>query len=365
VLVDYGATTRTPRNVGDGMQNTTIASCWGDSSSDDDACYLEMTRRSATYLVWRVSRGALDSSNRDTLIAGQATPVTPGEVQDFDWDLQPYDHTFPAGHRIGVLLTTRLSPLYSLDGTPSVTVTVDATTSRILLPVVGGLPAAAAAEGLGEVDPVNLAFDLGGHGSAMAAQSVAYGHAPVLPVAPVESGWVFRGWYTDATFSTAYDFGTALFADATAYARWEALADAVATLEIVPSSTSVDQGDTITFVVNGFDDTGAPLGDVTAFATVESSITSDLITNDPATGGTITFVHASPHLITASLGTAVITVSVWVEPAAVVVPAADGALGATGADVPLPLLVGGALLLLFGAALTVTAVLRRRKDAGI
>ena len=364
VLVDYGTTTRTSRGS-DGMQNTTVTTCWGDASVDDDACYLEKERNTTTTDRWRVSRGGLDSSNRDSLLAGQATPVTPGQLEDFDWDLLPYDHTFPVGHRIGVLLTTRLSSLYNNDGTPSVTVTVDATTSRILLPIVGGLPAAAAAEGLGEVDPVNLAFDLGGHGSAIAAQSVAYGHAPVLPAAPVEPGWVFRGWYTDATFATTYDFGATLYADATAYARWEALADAVETLEIVPSSTSVDQGDTITFVVNGFDDTGAPLGDVTSFATVESSITSDEITNDPVTGGTITFVHASPHLITASLGTAVITVSVWVEPAAIVVPAADGALGATGAEVPMPLLAGGALLLLLGAALTIAAMLRRRKDAGV
>jgi X-Pro dipeptidyl-peptidase len=365
VLADYGTATLTPRVPGDGMQNTATTTCWGESSTDDDACYVEMVRRSDTVEQWRVSRGGLDSSNRDSLVEGEASPVTPGQLDDFDWDLEPYDHTFPAGHRVGVLVTTNLSPNYTRDSTPSVTVTVDTTTSRILLPIVGGLPAAAAAEGLGAPAPVNLAFDLGGHGAVIAPQSVAYGHAPTTPVAPVESGWVFRGWYADAAFSTAYDFGTALFDDATAYARWEDLTDAVETLKIVPSSTSVDQGDTITFVVNGFDDTGAPLGDVTSFATVESSITSDEITNDPVTGGTITFVHASPHLITASLGTAVITVSVWVEPAAVVVPAADGALGATGAEVPLPLLAGGALLLLLGAALTIAAVLRRRKDAGV
>jgi X-Pro dipeptidyl-peptidase len=358
VLVDYGTATRTPRVPGDGMQNTTTTTCWGEASDDDDACYVEMVRRSDTVQQWRVSRGALDSSNRDSLVEGDADPVVPGELEDFDWDLEPYDHTFPAGHRIGVLVTTRLSPNYILDGTPNVTVTVtvDTTTSRILLPVVGGLPAAAAAEGLGAPDPVDLAFDLGGHGAAIAPQSVAYGHAPTAPPAPVESGWVFRGWYADPAFTAAYDFDAALFADATAHARWEQLADAVATLEIVPSSTSVDQGDTITVVVNGFDGTGAPLGDVTAFATLESSVDSDVIAGDE-----ITFVHASPHLITARLGVAEVSVSVWVEPAAVVVPAADPELGGTGFDLPLPVLAGAALLVLLGAALLATRLARRRR----
>lgn len=353
-LVDYGPATRTPRSD-EGMQHTTTTTCWGESSADDDACYRERTRRSVTVEQWRVSRGGLDSSNRHSLT--EASPVTPGELEDFAWNLVPTDHVFPAGHRIGVLVTTRMSP-YHLDGTANVTVTVDTTTSRILLPIVGGLAAAAAADGLGAPGPVTLDFALGGHGAAIAPQPVAYGTAPSTPVAPIEAGWVFRGWYADPALSLPYDFGTALLADATAYARWESVADAADTLEIVPSSMSVDQGDTITLVVTGFDQTGAPLGDVTAFASLESSVASDVIAGDR-----ITFVHASPHLITARLGAATATVSVWVEPAALA-PTAGGALGATGAQVPVPLLTGAAALVLIGAMLVLAVVLRRRGGPG-
>ncbi|PJJ65189.1 CocE/NonD family hydrolase [Compostimonas suwonensis] len=308
ILVDYGTTVRTPRSPGDGVVNTEQSSCWGEASENDDACYLEVERRSAETSFWRVTRGVLDSSNRESLIDGQATPVVPGQKYGFSWPLEPYDQVFPAGHRIGVVVATNLRGFVA--GTPATTLTVDTTVSKIVLPVVGGLQAAADSAGLGVPAPVTLGFDLGGHGEAIPEQTVAYGETAVEPSAPTADELFFQGWFADAEHTVAFDFTAPLTANATAYASWATAAELAASLEIEASETSVDQGDSITVAVTAFDAAGSPLGDVTDEVTLTSSVESDVIEGD-----TITFVHASPHLITATLGGASETLSIWVEPA--------------------------------------------------
>jgi len=48
-LVDYGGgVLRVPRTVGDGVQNLTTRSCWGDSTATDSACYLDVIERTTT-----------------------------------------------------------------------------------------------------------------------------------------------------------------------------------------------------------------------------------------------------------------------------------------------------------------------------
>ena len=353
MLVDYGTAARTPRGSGDGVQNTANRSCWGAQSQYDNACYLEVERRTATADFWRASRGVLDSSNRDTLVDGQATPVTPGQKYDFEWPLEPYDQVFPAGHRIGVVVTTNLSGFVA--GTPSATVTVDAKQSSITLPVVGGLAAAAAAEGLGAPAPSTLSFDLGGQGTAIEPQTVAYGSAPVEPAEPTDDDRIFAGWFADAGFTVPFDFAAPLAADATVYARWFTVAQATTTVEVTASDTTVDQGDTVTLTAEGFDADGASLGDVTDLATFTSSVATDVIA-----GNTVTFPTASPHTLTATVGTATGSVLIEVTPAAVptpdpTAPPVDG--GATPAP-PVtgdpagqpPVLIGGSGLPVTGAA---------------
>lgn len=220
LLIDYSTATRTPRSPGDGVVNTEVRSCWGAESPFDNACYLEMQRRSAESPFWRVSRGVLDSSNRDTLVDGQATPVVPGQTYDFDWKMEPYDHVFKAGTRIGVVLTTNLSGYTA--GSPNAVVTLNAATSSIELPIVGGLQAAIAAGGLGVPAPSTLSFDLGGVPTApIEPQSVAHGSAPVTPAVPTSIAGTFAGWFTDATYATPFDFAAPLTADATAFAKWD------------------------------------------------------------------------------------------------------------------------------------------------
>ena len=84
LVVDYSATpfTMVSRN-GDGITQTTNRTCWGAASDGtpcnigetctappetvDNACYREVAKRTQDVTQWRVTRGGLDSSNRDSL----------------------------------------------------------------------------------------------------------------------------------------------------------------------------------------------------------------------------------------------------------------------------------------------------------
>lgn len=67
-----------------------------------------------------------------------------------------------------------------------------------------------------------VSFNMNGHGTQVPYQTVADGNKATEPVAPTASGYTFKGWYTDSTFQTAFDFGTAIHADTTLYAKWVA-----------------------------------------------------------------------------------------------------------------------------------------------
>ena len=145
LLVDYG-----PGHAGDAQRR-------GDREHDDeqllgrvsgapdyDACYLEVSKPTTDVTQWRVTRGILDSSNRFGL--DSATPLTPGAPGGVRLAARPQDHVFPAGHRIGVVLVANYGGL-GIAQTTGATVTLDATVSRISLPIVGGYHGAARSRG--------------------------------------------------------------------------------------------------------------------------------------------------------------------------------------------------------------------------
>jgi X-Pro dipeptidyl-peptidase len=152
LLVDYGPYSRVGRGGSDGVSNTTTRTCWGDSSTDaagnpvDSACYLEVTKPVQTGTVWQVSKGILDSTNRDSLFSGQGSPVVPGTKYEFEFPVLPTDYTFPAGHQIGVVVLATFSSFsYSTNppnGTRGATVSVDTKNSKVILPITGGAQAA-------------------------------------------------------------------------------------------------------------------------------------------------------------------------------------------------------------------------------
>jgi X-Pro dipeptidyl-peptidase len=90
-----------------------------------------------------VTRGWLDPQNRDGV--DRSRPIRQGREYGFSWDLQPDDHVFPAGHRIGLVVVSTDHD-YTIRPRPGTQLTLDPGRSRIRLPIVGG------ARGLGLYD---------------------------------------------------------------------------------------------------------------------------------------------------------------------------------------------------------------------
>src|SRR3954468_1127564 len=149
-LVDYGPYSKVGRGGSDGVSNLTTRTCWGDSNTGgpacanlgdtctasatiDNACYLEVTKVLQTGTVWRIQRGILDSSNRDSLFTGQASNVTLGQMYTFKFPTLPTEYTIPAGHQLGVIVVANYS--MGVAGTRGAVVTVDTKASKVTLPV--------------------------------------------------------------------------------------------------------------------------------------------------------------------------------------------------------------------------------------
>ena len=142
-LVDYGSGTYVSR-TNDGVTTSTTLpeQCFGLSSPTDDACYKQITKVTQALTTYRVTKGMLDSSNRDSLTT--PTPMTVGTKYEFKWPLLPNDFTFKAGHQIGVVIGANFSAYSTTNGTTAAQLTVDTKLSKISLPVVGGYSTARA-----------------------------------------------------------------------------------------------------------------------------------------------------------------------------------------------------------------------------
>jgi X-Pro dipeptidyl-peptidase len=82
-----------------------------------------------------VTRGWMDPQNRKS--AARTMPVREGKAYTYRWTLEPKDHVFPAGHRIGVVIMSsdQEYTLLPLGGTQ---LTVSPAASELTLPIVGG-----------------------------------------------------------------------------------------------------------------------------------------------------------------------------------------------------------------------------------
>ena len=145
LIVDYGAGVHTGRGGSDGVSNTSpaVKSCFGDSTAADSACYTEVTKPTQSVTTWRVSKGILDSSNRDSLFTSSL--VTAGQTYEFKFPVLPTEYTVPAGHQIGVILLANFS--MGTAATRGAVVTVDTKASKVILPITGGSTAATASAG--------------------------------------------------------------------------------------------------------------------------------------------------------------------------------------------------------------------------
>jgi X-Pro dipeptidyl-peptidase len=124
---------------------------------DYDACYQQPTKPTVTIGAtqgWRLARGIIDSSNRDSLYT--ETPAVPGVEYQVKFPIMPVEYTIPAGHRLGVVLMANYSSLQK-NGTTGTTIALNSKLSTISLPVVGGYSALVAAGAL-EPDTTAPAF---------------------------------------------------------------------------------------------------------------------------------------------------------------------------------------------------------------
>ncbi|WP_430868229.1 beta strand repeat-containing protein [Demequina aurantiaca] len=173
--------------------------------------------------------------------------------------------------------------------------------------------------------------------------------------------------YLVRVFATSFDAGFRTFPTPPGLDGWNTAADGTgdwyygsttltgdtdlfmvpdANLTIIPSATSVDQGGSLTFDVTGVNNNGDPLD------TTDVVLTSSVAT-DEVDGLTVTFPHASPHTITATLGGVTTSVTVEVNPAA-------SELAQTGIFEDVNATLAWAAALLF-AGLGITLVRGRRR----
>ncbi|MBE2316483.1 CocE/NonD family hydrolase [Solirubrobacter sp. CPCC 204708] len=172
VVAEIGTTTQILRGGNqDGVTDTTKRTCWGATSTDDNACptlgaectttgigvdnacYLEVSKNISTNVAqWRVTRGTLDSRQRNSYwyADAKAGEVVPGQFNDYTIPLQPTEHIFKAGNRISIIVTANLYGEFRTIGTPDTPgyvgsaispaqeIRIDTRASKISLPIVGG-----------------------------------------------------------------------------------------------------------------------------------------------------------------------------------------------------------------------------------
>jgi uncharacterized repeat protein (TIGR02543 family) len=66
---------------------------------------------------------------------------------------------------------------------------------------------------------VNVVFESNSE-TIVYPQNVKYGEAANPPQNPVKPDYIFGGWFTDATFTTPFDFSSTITKDITLYAKW-------------------------------------------------------------------------------------------------------------------------------------------------
>jgi X-Pro dipeptidyl-peptidase len=329
IVVDYGpAFPRVEDNINrNGVETLTGSDCWGESSPSDSACYKQVGELVNTDITaWRVSKGVLDARHKDSLT--DPADIQAGQRYPFSFPMLPEDYTFPAGHRIGVVIVGSYRDYgTSRDTPPAAQITFSLRKSRITLPVEGGGTALRAA-GLAAGAATTTALALGG---GQATATVTANDPAMQPAA-------LPGFAREALLAADFTGFTALntptgfvqFKDgATNLGDPVALVDGVAALPTTRSSiTAVYLGD------GGFDASAATVGDGTVSGTVPATLSLTL--GAPATFGAFTpgvardYTATTTATVLSTAGNAALTVAD---------PAGDGHLVNGAFSLPQPLQV--------------------------
>ncbi|MCF0136244.1 MAG: leucine-rich repeat protein, partial [Lachnospiraceae bacterium] len=75
-----------------------------------------------------------------------------------------------------------------------------------------------------QINSYNVTYNMQGHGTAPAAETVKYGEKVTEPADPTDTGYTFGGWYKDTNCTTPWNFRTDTMPaeDVTLYAKWTA-----------------------------------------------------------------------------------------------------------------------------------------------
>lgn len=141
-LVDYGKAARIAYDgAEEGIKTLTTQSCWGGSTTADDACYRNTAEDVVTREFAILTRGWQDAAHRVSLRF--RTPLVPGRWYTITVPMQPTDQTVRKGHVLGLVLQQSDTD-YAVPPRTKATVRLDLTGSRLTLPLVGptGLPPA-------------------------------------------------------------------------------------------------------------------------------------------------------------------------------------------------------------------------------
>lgn len=98
------------------------------------------------------------------------------------------------------------------------------------------------------VNKYQVTFNMNGHGTAPATQTIAYGSKVSEPSAPTADGYEFAGWYKDEQCTIPWNFNTDIVTgNTTIYAKWLQIFNITWKANgLVYKTTSVTEGDPIT-----------------------------------------------------------------------------------------------------------------------
>ncbi len=85
-----------------------------------------------------------------------------------------------------------------------------------------------------------VTFDTDGGTPPIESRTIVDGYKTSKPSDPTKKGYIFKGWYTDNTYKTEFNFSNAIKADTTIYAKWEALV--INEIRISSTTISVEAG---------------------------------------------------------------------------------------------------------------------------
>ena len=92
-----------------------------------------------------------------------------------------------------------------------------------------------------------VVFNIGG-GAEISVQTVESGKVATEPAVAEKDGYVFSGWYTDATLTTRFSFETPITENLTLYARYAVKVVVDGDSEIDPATVPTEEGETVYIV---------------------------------------------------------------------------------------------------------------------